>query len=67
MCGYFLQNVLRVMIFAKPRYAMAQLEEGDILAQLNKLSRIKETLPTNSKRSKPKCYYMDQYMYHRNN
>jgi light-independent protochlorophyllide reductase subunit N len=35
MCGYFLQNALRVMIFAKPHYAMAELEEGDILAQLN--------------------------------
>ena len=34
-CGYFLQNVLGVMIFAEPRYAMAELEEGDISAQLN--------------------------------
>ena len=29
-CGYFLQNALGVMIFAEPRYAMAELEEGDI-------------------------------------
>jgi light-independent protochlorophyllide reductase subunit N len=28
-CGYFLQNALGVMIFAEPRYAMAELEEGD--------------------------------------
>jgi light-independent protochlorophyllide reductase subunit N len=34
-CGYFLQNALGVMIFAEPRYAMAELEEGDIAAQLN--------------------------------
>nr|WBV80319.1 protochlorophillide reductase subunit ChlN [Phlegmariurus squarrosus] len=34
-CGYFLQNSLGVMIFAEPRYAMAELEEGDISAQLN--------------------------------
>ena len=33
-CGYFLQNALGVMIFAEPRYAMAELEEGDISAQL---------------------------------
>nr|ATL58440.1 protochlorophyllide reductase ChlN subunit [Azolla rubra] len=34
-CGYFLQNALGVMILAEPRYAMAELEEGDISAQLN--------------------------------
>ena len=34
-CGYFLQNALGVMIFAEPRYAMAELEEGDVSAQLN--------------------------------
>ena len=34
-CGYFLQNALGVMIFAQPRYAMAELEEGDISAKLN--------------------------------
>jgi len=34
-CGYFLQNALGVMIFAEPRYAMAELEEGDISAQLS--------------------------------
>lgn len=34
-CGYFLQNALGVMIFAEPRYAMAELEEGDISAQLH--------------------------------
>ena len=34
-CGYFLQNAMGVMIFAEPRYAMAELEEGDISAQLS--------------------------------
>nr|QUG10462.1 protochlorophyllide reductase subunit chlN [Hymenophyllum polyanthos] len=34
-CGYFLQNALGVTIFAEPRYAMAESEEGDISAQLN--------------------------------
>nr|YP_009548290.1 protochlorophyllide reductase ChlN subunit [Onychium japonicum]AYW14836.1 protochlorophyllide reductase ChlN subunit [Onychium japonicum] len=34
-CGYFLQNALGVMIFAEPRYAMAESEEGDISAKLN--------------------------------
>nr|UAT96775.1 photochlorophyllide reductase subunit N [Elaphoglossum marginatum var. marginatum] len=34
-CGYFLQSALGVMIFAEPRYAMAELEEGDISAQFN--------------------------------
>nr|YP_010117306.1 protochlorophyllide reductase ChlN subunit [Neocheiropteris ovata]QPM99571.1 protochlorophyllide reductase ChlN subunit [Neocheiropteris ovata] len=33
--GYFLQNAPGVMIFAEPRYAMAESEEGDISAQLN--------------------------------
>ena len=46
-CGYFLQNALGVMIFAEPRYAMAELEEGDISAQLKRLQRIKKALFTN--------------------
>nr|YP_009426745.1 protochlorophyllide reductase ChlN subunit [Dryopteris decipiens]YP_010988831.1 photochlorophyllide reductase subunit N [Dryopteris championii]ASU95370.1 protochlorophyllide reductase ChlN subunit [Dryopteris decipiens]AWK58817.1 protochlorophyllide reductase ChlN subunit [Dryopteris fragrans]WOR84667.1 photochlorophyllide reductase subunit N [Dryopteris championii] len=33
--GYFLQNAPGVTIFAEPRYAMAEPEEGDISAQLN--------------------------------
>ena len=33
--GYFLQSAPGVMIFAEPRYAMAESEEGDISAQLN--------------------------------
>lgn len=33
-CGYFLQNAMGVMIFAEPRYAMAELEEGDVLGKL---------------------------------
>ena len=40
-CGYFLQNALGVMIFAEPRYAMAELEEGDISAQLNDYAELK--------------------------
>ena len=40
-CGYFLQNALGVMIFAEPRYAMAELEEGDISAQLNEYQELK--------------------------
>ena len=40
-CGYFLQNALGVMIFAEPRYAMAELEEGDIAAQLNDYKELK--------------------------
>lgn len=40
-CGYFLQNALGVMIFAEPRYAMAELEEGDISAQLNDYVELK--------------------------
>jgi light-independent protochlorophyllide reductase subunit N len=34
-CGYFLQNAMGVMIFSEPRYAMAELEEGDISAKLS--------------------------------
>jgi light-independent protochlorophyllide reductase subunit N len=40
-CGYFLQNALGVMIFAEPRYAMAELEEGDISAQLSDYKELK--------------------------
>lgn len=40
-CGYFLQNALGVMIFAEPRYAMAELEEGDISAQLKDYEELK--------------------------
>ena len=40
-CGYFLQNALGVMIFAEPRYAMAELEESDISAKLNDLKELK--------------------------
>ncbi len=40
-CGYFLQNAMGVMIFAEPRYAMAELEEGDISAQLNDFAELK--------------------------
>jgi light-independent protochlorophyllide reductase subunit N len=40
-CGYFLQNALGVMIFAEPRYAMAELEEGDILSHLNDYEELK--------------------------
>lgn len=40
-CGYFLQNSLGVMIFAEPRYAMAELEEGDISAKLHDYTELK--------------------------
>jgi light-independent protochlorophyllide reductase subunit N len=40
-CGYFLQNALGVMIFAEPRYAMAELEEADISAQFNDSNELK--------------------------
>ncbi|NEP19837.1 MAG: ferredoxin:protochlorophyllide reductase (ATP-dependent) subunit N [Leptolyngbya sp. SIO4C1] len=40
-CGYFLQNAMGVMIFAEPRYAMAELEEGDISAKLNDYAELK--------------------------
>nr|YP_010443945.1 Light-independent protochlorophyllide reductase subunit N [Chattonella marina]UTE94832.1 Light-independent protochlorophyllide reductase subunit N [Chattonella marina] len=40
-CGYFLQNALGVMVFAEPRYAMAELEESDISAQTNDLLELK--------------------------
>jgi light-independent protochlorophyllide reductase subunit N len=40
-CGYFLQNALGVMIFAEPRYAMAELEEADISAQLDAFNELK--------------------------
>ena len=40
-CGYFLQNALGVMIFAEPRYAMAELEESDISAKLNDFKELK--------------------------
>lgn len=40
-CGYFLQNAMGVMIFAEPRYAMAELEEADISAQLNDYNELR--------------------------
>lgn len=40
-CGYFLQNAMGVMIFAEPRYAMAELEEGDINAKLKDYEELK--------------------------
>nr|YP_009106736.1 ChlN subunit of protochlorophyllide reductase [Pseudochloris wilhelmii]AIT95484.1 ChlN subunit of protochlorophyllide reductase [Pseudochloris wilhelmii] len=40
-CGYFLQNALGVMIFAEPRYAMAELEEGDISGNLKDYLELK--------------------------
>jgi light-independent protochlorophyllide reductase subunit N len=40
-CGYFLQNAMGVMIFSEPRYAMAELEEGDISAKLNDYDELK--------------------------
>ena len=40
-CGYFLQNAMGVMIFSEPRYAMAELEEGDISAKLSDYGELK--------------------------
>jgi light-independent protochlorophyllide reductase subunit N len=40
-CGYFLQNAMGVMIFSEPRYAMAELEEGDISAKLNDYAELR--------------------------
>mgnify|MGYP001318549942 FL=1 len=40
-CGYFLQNALGVMIFAEPRYAIAELEETDISAQVSDYLELK--------------------------
>nr|YP_002600836.1 photochlorophyllide reductase subunit N [Pycnococcus provasolii]ACK36794.1 ChlN subunit of protochlorophyllide reductase [Pycnococcus provasolii] len=40
-CGFFLQSSMGVMIFAEPRYAMAELEEADISAQLNDYNELK--------------------------
>ena len=40
-CAFFLQSAIGVMIFAEPRYAIAELEEADISAQLNDFSELK--------------------------
>ena len=40
-CGYFLQNALGVIIFAEPRYAIAELEETDISAQVSDYLELK--------------------------
>ena len=48
-CGYFLQNALGVMIFAEPRYAMAELEETDISAQASAYEELKRL-----------CYHVKQ-------
>jgi len=40
-CGYFLQNAMGVMIFSEPRYAMAELEEGDTSAKLSDYEELK--------------------------
>ena len=52
-CGYFLQNALGVMIFAEPRYAMAELEESDISAQLNDYKELKRLCLQIKKDRKP--------------
>ncbi len=53
-CGYFLQNALGVMIFAEPRYAMAELEETDISAQLNDFKELKRLCLEIKKNRQPK-------------
>ena len=39
-CAHLLQNALGVMIFAKPRFAVALLEEGDLSKQQPNLSQL---------------------------
>jgi len=52
-CGYFLQNALGVMIFAEPRYAMAELEESDISAQLNDAKELQRLCESIKKKRNP--------------
>jgi light-independent protochlorophyllide reductase subunit N len=52
-CGYFLQNALGVMIFAEPRYAMAELEESDISAKLNDYKELKRLCSQIQEERKP--------------
>jgi light-independent protochlorophyllide reductase subunit N len=56
-CGYFLQNAMGVMIFAEPRYAMAELEEGDISAQLNDYNELKRLCTQIKKDRKPSVIF----------
>nr|YP_009589712.1 protochlorophyllide reductase ChlN subunit [Selaginella remotifolia]QBL76295.1 protochlorophyllide reductase ChlN subunit [Selaginella remotifolia] len=44
-CGYPPQNALGVMVFAEPRYAMAEPEEGDTPAQPNDYGESKRLCP----------------------
>ena len=62
-CGYFLQNALGVMIFAEPRYAMAELEEGDISAQLNDYKELKRLCLQIKQDRNPSVISMDWYLY----
>ena len=56
-CGYFLQNALGVMIFAEPRYAMAELEEADISAHLNDYLELKRLCSTIKKDRNPSVIF----------
>ena len=56
-CGYFLQNAMGVMIFAEPRYAMAELEEGDISAQLNDYNELRRLCIQIKKDRKPSVIF----------
>ena len=56
-CGYFLQNALGVMIFAEPRYAMAELEEADISAHLSDYSELKRLCQTIQKDRNPSVIF----------
>jgi light-independent protochlorophyllide reductase subunit N len=64
-CGYFLQNAMGVMIFAEPRYAMAELEEGDISAQLNDYEELKRLCEQYQARSQSFCHRLDWHLHHR--
>jgi light-independent protochlorophyllide reductase subunit N len=56
-CGYFLQNAMGVMIFSEPRYAMAELEEGDISAKLNDYEELKRLCLTIRKDRNPSVIF----------
>jgi len=59
-CGYFLQNAMGVMIFSEPRYAMAELEEGDISAKLSDYEELKR-LCLQIKKDTEGCYRLEHH------
>jgi light-independent protochlorophyllide reductase subunit N len=65
-CGYFLQNALGVMIFAKHCYAMAELEEGDISAHLNDYEELK-MICIQIRKDRHPSMIIYRHLYYRNN